>query len=91
MKSFTRKNDRMSRTAITLHTFKCDEHPWHHHYSAFFTLLVIKTGFLLFVAEALIINYFNLVMRATSLSVFICYFVLPSLNKDFTYLNIKTF
>ena len=25
-------------------------------------------------------------MRATSLLVFICYFVLPSVNKDFTYL-----
>ena len=28
----------------------------------------------------------RLVMRATSLLVFICYFVLPSVNKDFTYL-----
>ena len=45
MRCLVWKNERMSRTAITLHTFKCDEHPRHHHNSAFFTLLVMKTGF----------------------------------------------
>ena len=56
-----KKNDEMLRTALnirftaavvldTLHTFKCDEHPWDHHNSALFTLLVVKRG-LLFVAN----------------------------------------
>ena len=36
--------------------------------------------------RASIFKHFNLLMRATSLLVFTCYFVLPSLNEDFTYL-----
>ena len=30
-------------------------------------------------------NYFDLVMRASSLLAFRCYFELPSINKDFTH------
>ena len=52
-----------------------------HAYNCF---IVLKT-FNNFIV-ALMFNYFNLVMRATSLLVFRCYFVPPSLNKDFTYL-----
>ena len=32
-------------------------------------------------------NYFDLVMRASSLLAFRCYFELPSINKDFTSLH----
>ena len=37
--------------------------------------------------DFLIFNYFDLVMRASSLLAFRCYFELPSINKDFTSLH----
>ena len=52
----------------TLHTFKCDEHPWDHHNSALFTLLVAKG--LLFVANYYIqIDHFIIKLESLLLSV----------------------